>query len=51
LMTKDKTIVPYLTDMRCIALPSNINSSIGWLWHTWESKVQNWSEILGAVQL
>ena len=28
LLTKDKTIVPYLTDMRCIALPSNINSSI-----------------------
>ena len=29
LLTTDKTIVPYLTDMRCIALPSNINSSIG----------------------
>ena len=28
LVTTDKTIVPYLTDMRCIALPSNINSSI-----------------------
>ena len=28
LITSDKTIVPYLTDMRCIALPSNINSSI-----------------------
>jgi predicted small secreted protein len=26
LMTTDKTIIPYLTDMRCIALPSNINS-------------------------
>jgi hypothetical protein len=29
LVTKDKTVIPYLTDMRCIALPSNINSSIG----------------------
>ncbi len=29
LVTTDKTVVPYLTDMRCIALPSNINSSIG----------------------
>jgi hypothetical protein len=29
LLTTDKTSVPYLTDMRCIALPSNINSSIG----------------------
>jgi hypothetical protein len=29
LLTTDKTIVPYLTDMRCIAMPSNINSSIG----------------------
>lgn len=29
LVTTDKTSVPYLTDMRCIALPSNINSSIG----------------------
>jgi hypothetical protein len=29
LVTTDKTIVPHLTDMRCIALPSNINSSIG----------------------
>jgi len=28
LVTKDKTIVPYLTDMRCIALPSNFNSPI-----------------------
>jgi hypothetical protein len=28
LVTTDKTSVPYLTDMRCIALPSNINSSI-----------------------
>jgi hypothetical protein len=28
LVTKDKTIVPYLTDMRCIALPSNSNSPI-----------------------
>jgi len=29
LATTDKTSVPYLTDMRCIALPSNINNSIG----------------------
>lgn len=29
LVTTDKTIVPYLTDMRCIALPSNINSVLG----------------------
>jgi len=29
LLTTDTTIVPHLTDMRCIALPSNINSSIG----------------------
>ena len=29
LVTTDKTVVPYLTDMRCIALPSNINSTIG----------------------
>jgi len=29
LLTTDKTSVPYLTDMRCIALPSNINNSIG----------------------
>ena len=26
LVTTDKTSVPFLTDMRCIALPSNINS-------------------------
>ena len=29
LVTTDNTVVPHLTDMRCIALPSNINSSIG----------------------
>jgi hypothetical protein len=29
LVTTDKTSVPFLTDMRCIALPSNINSLIG----------------------
>ena len=29
LLTTDKTSVPYLTDMRCIAMPSNINSPIG----------------------
>jgi hypothetical protein len=29
LVTTDKTSVPFLTDMRCIALPSNINSVLG----------------------